>query len=90
MAAENRKKSIMEHLARSSDNLNFQVKRRNEAVTPPAPQSSPPPTVDTENSKKRKIMEHLARSTADSFNFSDDTQQRQQQIRDHLRITESI
>jgi hypothetical protein len=89
MAADERKKSIMEHLARSSGNFNFQVKRSTQRFQPPTPVAPPVPEEQkiSPDSRKKGIMEHLSRSTGNYSNFSVDTSQRKQKVMNHIRIT---
>ena len=86
MAANERKKRIMEHLTLTG-NLNF--KRRlpgskpetsTTAITPPTPPLTP-------DSRKQRIKEHLARSSGNLNCFSLSLQQRQQQIQEHVRLS---
>jgi hypothetical protein len=99
MAADDRKKRIMEHLALSSDSMkSISPKKTSEpaASTPPPP---PKPTQTTEFSsssapkakasdRKRKIMDHVSRSSKDFGNFSLDEKERKSQIIEHVRKTQ--
>ena len=86
MAANERKKRIMEHLALTG-NLNFQPRSpgfKPEASTTPITPPTPPVTPD---SRKKSIKEHLARSSANFSSFSLGSQQRQRQILEHVRLS---
>ena len=75
--ADERKRSIREHLARSSNDMNFER-------TPQNYDSSEQSLPDGE---KKRIQDHLNRSKGQSgmSNLSDD--QRKQRIKEHLRVT---
>ncbi len=86
MAANERKNRIMEHLALTG-NLNF--KRRSPGFKPeasPTPITLPTPPISPDSRKKR-IKEHLARSSANFNDFSLSSQQRKQQIQEHVRLS---
>ena len=121
MAASDRKKNIMEHLALTSSNLNFKRSRQGQkSVTssasppppvtpevptpPPIPEEAIPPIAEeakpeeakpappTPSSRKKLIMEHLGRSSDDysqiSNKLTQDSQGRQQKIKNHLRLSQ--
>ncbi len=88
MAANDRKKRIMEHL-KLTGNLNF--KRRSPSSKPetsptPITPTTPTPPISP-NSRKKRIKEHLARSSANFNCFSLSSQQRKQQIQEHVRLS---
>ncbi len=89
MAADDRKKRIMEHLARSSDNMKFVSPKK--AINPPPPPISPiPPSQPTPakvDDRKTRIKEHLSRSSGDFDKLSLSSEQRKKRIQDHIRIT---
>jgi hypothetical protein len=86
MTANERKKRIMEHLALTS---NLNVERRSPGFKPeasPTPITLPTPPI-TLASRKERIMEHLARSSPNFNCFSLSSEQRKQQIQEHLRLS---
>ncbi len=93
MAASDRKKNIMNHLAITSSNLNFSRKPRQTNQAPPPPVTldipvTPTSTPPSPSSRKRAIMDHLARSSNDYDQLSFDSSQRKQQIKNHLRLSQ--
>lgn len=78
MAANEQKRSIMEHLARSSSDLNFDRLPQNYE---PAKQSSLP------DDKKKRIQDHLNRSKGQFGASNLSTDQRKQRVMEHLRVT---
>lgn len=76
---DDRKRRIMEHLARSSGSLQ---------LTQPInmPQMMTQPSAIEMDDRKKRIMEHLDRS-AGKFGKIGDSDQRKRQIMDHIRRT---
>lgn len=95
MAADDRKKRILEHLARSSETMKFvSLKKKTEPSAPP-PESPPPeissspPTPPKVESRKRLILDHLSRSGSDVGKFSLGEEKRKKQIQEHIRQSQS-
>jgi hypothetical protein len=95
MAADDRKRRIMEHLAMSSDRMKF-LSPKKSTETPAASASPPPPPTPTPapapvpstaraGDRKKRIMDHVARSSANFGDFSLDEKERKKQILEHLR-----
>jgi hypothetical protein len=96
MAADDRKKRIMEHLSRSLGGLKFTSPKKTRepsapSVPPPPPPTTPEPApiVPKVIDRKRRIMEHVNRSSADFGDFSLEEKERKKQILDHIRKTQS-
>ena len=89
MTANERQQRILKHLALTS---NLRLKRRSPgsrpetSLTPIAPPTPPTPPL-TRSNRKERIREHLARSSPNSNCFSLSSQQRQQQIQEHVRLS---
>ncbi|NJL81956.1 MAG: hypothetical protein HC890_01350 [Chloroflexaceae bacterium] len=78
MAVERRKQSIMEHLARSTSNLNL-VR---------LPQTLEASRVSSRtDAEKARIMDHLSRSAGQSNVVGFASQQRKQKVLNHAQIT---
>jgi hypothetical protein len=98
MAADDRKRRIMEHLTKSLDGVkSISPKKTTEPTTasvPPPPPPKPTPEAVPKASKpkaserRRKIMDHVARSSVNFGNFSLDEKERKQQIIEHVRKTQ--
>ncbi len=96
MAIDDRKKRILDHIAKSSQGIKFSVTKTttksspppnpvSETVTPvPPPQPEPPPPPKT-ISQKRQVMAHVRMSSGDFGDFSLSSDKRKQQIREHIR-----
>jgi hypothetical protein len=79
---DERKRRIMEHLARSSGNPEL-----GQQISVPQITVQTSPRIEMDDRKKR-IMEHLNRS-AGKFGMIGDSEQRKRQIIDHIRRTTS-
>lgn len=80
--ADDRKRRVMEHLARSTNQVSsFQTKPSAYMV----PEFGGATKLEM-GDRKRQVMEHLARSTRDFDKLTPD--QRKQQILDHIRLTQ--
>ncbi|MDY6785992.1 MAG: hypothetical protein SW833_26170 [Cyanobacteriota bacterium] len=84
MTADDRKKRILAHLARSSDNFNLGLPKRPSETAAPAPAPTPAPAPKTD-SRKQNIMTHLERSGGNVKTFSLSSQRRKSQILNHIR-----
>ncbi|MCU0532871.1 MAG: hypothetical protein MUD14_03115 [Hydrococcus sp. Prado102] len=100
MAADDRKKRIMEHLAKSSDAIkSIAPKSISKEITSATPEPPPPPTPTPEptpiptsvkiSDRKRRIMEHVNRTSADLADLSQDEKKRKKQVLDHVRKSQS-
>ena len=103
MKVDERRKQIIEHLSRSTNNELFlsPKKKINPPVAKiesnaPVPATSPTPEPDTPvqppralkaKTRKQRIMDHVSRTSKELSNFALDSEQRKQQIQKHLRIT---
>ncbi|MDY7013223.1 MAG: hypothetical protein SVX43_06385 [Cyanobacteriota bacterium] len=85
MAADDRKKRILDHLARSSDNLKLVSPKRTSQPAPATAPAPPPPPASKAEVRKQTIMIHLERSGGSPKNFSLSSQQRKSQILNHVR-----
>lgn len=96
MANNEQKQRILEHLKKSTDGVQFIVAKsinkpvstptpRDEPTPPPPIQPSPPKPI----SRKQRVITHLKLSSQEFKDFSLETKQRQQQIREHIRKTQS-
>jgi hypothetical protein len=100
MAANDRKRRIMEHLAKSSDAIkSIAPKSVVQQVTPATPEPPPPPTPTPEpisvptsvkiSDRKRRIMDRVNLTSADIGNLSQEEKKRKKQILDHVRKSQS-
>jgi hypothetical protein len=96
MAADDRKRRIMSHLAQSSDGMkyisptkNTQSKSTTPAIPDPLPKVTPEPTPIAPRVKagdrKRRIMDHVNQSSANFGNFSLDEKEHKRQVMEHVR-----
>jgi hypothetical protein len=99
MAADDRKKRIMEHLALSSDSMKAIAPKKTSEPAASTPAPPPPPTPTPEititsapkakaSDRKRRIMDHVSRSSKDFGNFSLEEKERKSQIIEHVRKTQ--
>lgn len=86
MPKSDRKKAIMEHLAKSSGS--FKIKEPFQAIEPPAPTPAPTPPPSPSPSRTSSVMEHLARSSETPLDSSRDEAQRKKRIKEHLRLSQ--
>jgi hypothetical protein len=97
MATDERKRRIMDHLAMSSDAMkSLSPKKTTEptaSVPPPPVAPAPTPEPVSRQAKagdrKKRIMDHVLRSSANFGDFSFEEKERKQQIREHLRKSQS-
>jgi hypothetical protein len=100
MAADDRKKRIMEHLARSSDAIKaIAPKSISKQITSVTPEFSTPPVQTPEpiavptsvkiSDRKRRIMEHVNRTSEDIGDLSQEEKKRKKQVLDHVRKSQS-
>lgn len=94
MAADDRKRRIVEHLKRSTDGMQYITPKKSTQPTPtpsplptpePQPTQTPTPTPPTRNERKRRILAHVQSSSGDFGDFSLSSDQRKKQIEDHIR-----
>jgi hypothetical protein len=89
MTVSDRQQKIREHLTLTSS-LNFKSSSSSFKLEKSRNQSTVP--VITPDNRKKTINEHLARSTS-KFNFNSlsfNSQQRQQQIKEHIRLSKGF
>ena len=86
MAANERKKRIMEHLTLTG-NLNFKRRLTGFKLETSANPTTSPITPITPDSRKKRIKEHLARSSANFNCFSLSSQERKQQVQEHVLLS---
>ncbi|PSF36643.1 hypothetical protein C7H19_13270 [Aphanothece hegewaldii CCALA 016] len=95
MAADDRKKKILDHLNQSSGGIKYtsstaKQNSGNSGITPSLPEPektfvAPPPPPKVEN-RKRRIMDHLNLSSNDFKSVTSEPEKKQkQQIQDHLK-----
>jgi hypothetical protein len=103
MAADDRKRRIMEHLAMSSDAIkSIAPKNISKQVTPVTPEPPPPPTPPTPtpeptsvptsvkiSDRKRRIMDHVNRTSVELGDLSQEEKKRKKQVLDHVRKSQS-
>ena len=86
MAVNERKKRIMEHLTLTG-NLNFKRRSPDLKLEASATPTTPPITPIKPDSRKKRIKEHLARSSANFNCFSLSSQERKQQVQEHVLLS---
>ncbi|ACK68784.1 conserved hypothetical protein [Gloeothece citriformis PCC 7424] len=105
MATDDRKKRILDHLAKSADGVKFGTPRTpsksqssdslidsTPSVDLPSPPPIPQPVVSptpSKESRKRRVMDHVKMSSVNFKDYSVDTEKRKQKISDHLRKSQS-
>ncbi len=96
MAADDRKRRILEHLNRSTDGMQYikPKKSTQSTSTPtptpvpkpePQPTPTPVPTPPKVSDRKRRILNHVQSSSGDFGDFSLSSDKRKKQIEDHIR-----
>jgi hypothetical protein len=87
MTVSDRQQKIREHLTLTSS-LNFKSSSSSFKLEKSRNQSTVP--VITPDNRKKTINEHLARSTSKFNSLSFNSQQRQQQIKEHIRLSKGF
>lgn len=89
MSSRDRKQSILAHLAKSADGIQYVESPLNqpaqEADTSPPPAPAPEPKITAAEERKRLVLSHVQQTSESVTDFSSLEKARQKRIQDHVK-----